>query len=49
MEATTGGIAPAKIYIKGISQLEYNQALNSTNAYTHAMLGVFSEEESAQR
>ncbi len=49
--------APERIYIKGIhntvaaanSQLEYDPKLNTTNEYTHAMLGVEPEELSAQR
>jgi hypothetical protein len=49
--------APEIIYIKGIhitvadaiSQLEYDPKLNTTNEYTHAMLGVEPEELSAQR
>ncbi len=49
--------APEIIYIKGIhntvadtiSQLEYNPKLNTTNEYTHAMLGVEPEELSAQQ
>jgi hypothetical protein len=44
--------APKIIYIKGIhntvadaiSGLDYNPKLNTTNEYTHTMLGVFSEE-----
>jgi hypothetical protein len=46
--------APKIIYIKGIyntvtdaiSWLEYNPKLNTTNEYTHTMLGVSSEEMS---
>ncbi len=49
--------APEIVYIKGIHntvaeailQLEYDPKLNTTNEYTHAMLGVESEELSAQR
>ncbi len=49
--------APEIIYIKGIHntvvdavlQLEYNPKLNTTNEYTHAMLGVEPEELSAQQ
>ncbi len=49
--------APVIIYIKGIHntvadailQLEYDPKLNTTNKYTHAMLGVEPEELSAQR
>jgi hypothetical protein len=49
--------APEIIYIKGIhntvvdaiSQLEYDPKLNTTNEYTHAMLGVEPEELSTQR
>jgi hypothetical protein len=49
--------APKIIYIKGIhntamdavSQLEYDPKLNPTNEHTHAMLGVFWKEMSAQR
>jgi hypothetical protein len=49
--------APEIIYIKGIHntvadailQLEYDPKLNTTNEYTHAMLGVEPEELSAQR
>jgi hypothetical protein len=49
--------APEIIYIKGIhntvadtiSQLEYDPKLNTTNEYTHAMLGVEPEELSVQR
>ncbi len=49
--------APKIIYIKGIHntvadaifQLEYDPKLNKTNEYTHAMIGVESEELSAQR
>jgi hypothetical protein len=48
--------APEIIYIKGIHntvgdailQLEYDPMLNKTNGYTHAMLGVESEELSPQ-
>jgi hypothetical protein len=48
--------APEIIYIKGIhntvagaiSRLEYDPKLNTTNEYTHAMLGVEPEELSAQ-
>jgi hypothetical protein len=48
--------APEIIHIKEIhntvadvvSGLEYNAKLNTTNEYTHAMLGVLSEEMSAQ-
>jgi hypothetical protein len=48
--------APKIIYIKGIhnslvdaiSQLDYDPKLNTTNNYTHAMLGVETEELSAQ-
>ncbi len=48
--------APKIIYIKGThnavadatSRLEYNPKLNTTNKYTHAMLGVSSEEMSMQ-
>jgi hypothetical protein len=47
-------ICPQFIYIKGIhntvvdaiSWPEYNPKLNTTNKYTHAMLGVSSEEMS---
>ncbi len=49
--------APEIIYIKGIHntvadtilQLEYDPKLNTTNEYTHAMLGVEPEKLSAQR
>ncbi len=49
--------APEIIYIKGIHntladviyQLEYDPKLNKTNEYTHAMLGVETEELSMQR
>ncbi len=49
--------APEIIYIKWIQntvayailQLEYDPKLNKTNEYTHSMLGVESEELSAQR
>ncbi len=49
--------APEVIYIKGIHNtvadailwLEYDPKLNTTNEYTHAMLGVEPEELSAQR
>ncbi len=49
--------APEIIYIKGIHntvadailQLEYDPKLNTTNEYTHAMLGVEPEELSVQR
>jgi hypothetical protein len=49
--------APEIIYIQGIHntvadtilQLEYDPKLNTTNEYTHAMLGVELEELSAQR
>ncbi len=49
--------SPKIIYIKGIhnslvdaiSQLDYDPKLNTTNNYTHAMLGVEPEELSAQR
>jgi hypothetical protein len=49
--------APKTIHMKGIhntvadaiSQLEYNPKLNTTNNYTHAMLGVDPEELSAQQ
>ncbi len=49
--------APEIIYIKkihntvadAILQLEYDPKLNTTNEYTHAMLGVEPEELSAQR
>jgi hypothetical protein len=49
--------APKIIYIKGIHntvgdailQLEYDPKLNTTNEYTHAMLGVEPEELSVQR
>ncbi len=49
--------APEIIYIKGIhntvvdaiSRLEYDPKLNTTNEYTHAMLGVEPEESSTQR
>jgi hypothetical protein len=49
--------APEIIYIKGIHntladailQLEYDPKLNTTNEYTHAMLGVELEELSMQR
>jgi hypothetical protein len=48
--------APKIIHIKGIHnavadailQLEYNPKLNTTNDYTHATLGVESEEMSAR-
>ncbi len=48
--------APEIINIKGIrnkvadafSRLEYDPKLNTTNEYTHAMLGVESEELSVQ-
>ncbi len=48
--------APKIVYIKGIhntvgdaiSQLEYDPKLNTTNEYTHAMLGVEPEELSVQ-
>jgi hypothetical protein len=48
--------APEIIYIKGTHntvadtnlQLEYDPMLNTTNEYTHAMLGVEKEELSAQ-
>ncbi len=48
--------APEIIYIKGINntvadailQLEYDPKLNTTNEYTHAMLGVEPEDLSAQ-
>jgi hypothetical protein len=48
---------PEIIYIKGIhntaadaiSQLKYDPKLNTTNEYTHAMLGVEPEELNAQR
>jgi hypothetical protein len=32
-----------------MSRLEYNPKLNTTNEYTHAMLGVSSKEMSAQQ
>jgi hypothetical protein len=49
--------APEIIYIKGIHntvadailQLEYDPKLNTTNEYTHAMLGVEPEELSVQQ
>ncbi len=49
--------APEIFYIRGIhntvadaiSRLEYDPKLNTTNEYTHAMLGVEPEELSAQR
>jgi hypothetical protein len=49
--------APEIIYIKGIQttvadailQLEYDLKPNTTNEYTHAMLGVEPEELSAKR
>ena len=49
--------APKIIYIKGIQntvadtilQLDYDPKLNTTNNYTHAMLGVEPEELSAQQ
>jgi hypothetical protein len=49
--------APEIIYIKGIhntvadaiSQLEYDPRLNTTNEYTHTMLGVEPKELSMQR
>ncbi len=49
--------APEIMYIKGIHntvadailRLEYDPKLNTTNEYTHAMLGVEPEELSAQR
>jgi hypothetical protein len=49
--------APGIIYIKGIHntvadailQLEYGPQLNTTNYYTHAMLGVEPEELSTQQ
>jgi hypothetical protein len=49
--------APEIIFIKGIHntvadailQLEYDPKLNTTNEYTHAMLGVEPEELSVQR
>ncbi len=49
--------APAIIYIKGIHntvvdailQLKYDPKLNTTNEYTHAMIGVEPEELSVQR
>ncbi len=49
--------APEIIYIKGIHnavanailRLEYDPKLNTTNEYTHAVLGVEPEELSAQR
>jgi hypothetical protein len=49
--------APEIIYIKGIHntvadailQLDYDSKLNTTNKYTHAMLGVEPEDLSAQR
>jgi hypothetical protein len=49
--------APKIIYIKGIHntiadvilQLDYDLKLNTTNNYTHAMLGVEPEESSAQQ
>ena len=49
--------APEIIFIKGIHntvadailQLEYDPKLNTTNEYTHAMLGVEPEELSAQQ
>jgi hypothetical protein len=52
-----GEYAPEIIHIKGIHntvadailQLEYDPKLNTTNDYTHAMLGVEPEELSAQR
>jgi hypothetical protein len=48
--------APEVIHIKGvyntvvdaILQLEYNPKLNTTNNYTHAMLGVEPEKLNAQ-
>ncbi len=48
---------PPKLYIKGIhntvadaiSQLDYDPKLNTTNDYTHAMLGVEPEELSARQ
>jgi hypothetical protein len=47
--------APEIIYIKGIHsavadailRLDYDPKLNTTNNYTHAMLGVEPEESSA--
>jgi hypothetical protein len=49
--------APKIIYVKGIHntvadailRLKYNPKLNSTNEYTHAMLGVPSEEMNARQ
>ncbi len=49
--------APKIIYIKGIhdtladaiSQLDYDPKLNTTNNYTHAMLGVEPKELSTQQ
>ncbi len=48
--------APKIVYIKGVHntvadailQLEYDPKLNTTNEYTHAMLGVEPEELSVQ-
>jgi hypothetical protein len=57
MKVTLGRICPKIIYRKGIHnsvadailQLDYNPKLNTTNNYTHAMLGVEPEELSAQQ
>ncbi len=55
---TFGRVCPRNnIYIRGIhntvvdaiSRLEYDPKLNTTNEYTHAMLGVEPEELSVQR
>jgi hypothetical protein len=56
MEVTLGRICPQNILYKrihntvadAILQLDYNPKLNITNNYTHAMLGVETEELSAQ-
>jgi hypothetical protein len=57
MEDTHGRICPNnnmyrrvhKTVADAILQLEYNPKLNTTNKYTHATLGVSSEEMSAQQ
>jgi hypothetical protein len=57
LAVTVGRVFPRKkIYIKGIHntvanavlQLEYDPKLNKTNEYTHAKLGVETEELSTQ-
>jgi hypothetical protein len=57
LAVTLGGICPRNKYIKGIHntvadailQLEYDPKLKKTNEYTHAILGVETEELSVQQ